>query len=151
MSDHKALMNRVAERSTAGARGADGSAAPAVPGGAFIAGSDSDRALFVSFLLHCADLCKCVAGLLLAAGFIRVLLPSQHTHPHTSRMFVSLAHPRSPTFPPAVSQRIAADLSLEFEAQAQKETALGLPVTVMLAASAADKAKLELGFISACF
>jgi hypothetical protein len=46
-----------------------------------------------------------------------------------------------------VSQRIAAELQAEFEAQAAREARLGLPVTVPLAATPAAKATLELGFI----
>lgn len=55
----------------------------------------------------------------------------------------------NPLLPPAVSHRIARDLSREFEEQARRERAAGLPVTVMLAASPAALAKAELGFIGA--
>jgi cAMP-specific phosphodiesterase 4 len=56
----------------------------------------------------------------------------------------------NPLLPPAVSQRIAGALGTEFEAQAARERAAGLPVTVMLASDRASKAKQELGFIGAC-
>jgi len=53
----------------------------------------------------------------------------------------------NPLLPPSLSRRIAYDLSREFEAQAEQERQAGLPVTVMLAADDAGKAKLELGFL----
>jgi hypothetical protein len=53
----------------------------------------------------------------------------------------------NPLLPPAVSRRIAGDLSREFAAQAQRERAAGMPITVMLADDDVGKAKLESGFI----
>jgi hypothetical protein len=52
-----------------------------------------------------------------------------------------------PLLPPPVSRRIAGDLSREFAAQAARERAAGMPVTVMLATDDVAKAKLEVGFI----
>ena len=72
--------------------------------------SPEDRALLVSFVLHCADL-SC------------------------------------PLFPPAMSRRIADELSREFASQAERERAENLPVTVMVAADEVGKAKMEVGFI----
>lgn len=51
----------------------------------------------------------------------------------------------NPLFPPPVSQRIASQLADEFEAQAARERALGLPVTVMIAHDAGGQAKMEMG------
>lgn len=48
-----------------------------------------------------------------------------------------------------MSQRIAARLGEEFAAQAEKERALGLPVTVLVAPTLAARAKAEQGFIGA--
>ena len=53
----------------------------------------------------------------------------------------------NPLLPPPVSRRIAGDLSREFAAQAQRERAAGMPVTVMLADDDLGKAKLESGFL----
>ena len=53
----------------------------------------------------------------------------------------------NPLCPWSLSERNAEELQREFEAQAVRERAAGLPVTVMLAASAEAKAKLELGFL----
>jgi hypothetical protein len=55
----------------------------------------------------------------------------------------------NPLLPPAMSRRIAADLSREFGKQAETERAAGMPVTVMLASDEVAKAKLEIGFIGA--
>jgi hypothetical protein len=55
-----------------------------------------------------------------------------------------------PLLPPALSQRIAGDLSREFAAQAALERAAGMPVTVMEATTALAKAKMEIGFLGAC-
>ena len=55
----------------------------------------------------------------------------------------------NPVSPPARSKRVAETLSLEFNAQAQRERERGLPVTVMVASDAHTKAKLEAGFIDA--
>jgi hypothetical protein len=49
----------------------------------------------------------------------------------------------NPLLPPALSVRIANALGREFDAQADAERAAGLPVTVMLAADAGSKAKME--------
>lgn len=46
-----------------------------------------------------------------------------------------------------MSQRCAADLSAEFHAQAEREAAAGLPVTVALARTPAAKARMELSFL----
>lgn len=48
-------------------------------------------------------------------------------------------------FPPPLSQRLSSSLSSEFDAQAATEKSLGLPVTVMLAATPEAKAKMESG------
>lgn len=48
-------------------------------------------------------------------------------------------------FPPPLSQRLSSALSSEFDAQAATEKSLGLPVTVMLAATPEAKAKMESG------
>ena len=53
----------------------------------------------------------------------------------------------NPLCPWSLSERNAEELQREFEAQAARERAAGLPVTVMLAASSEAKAKLELGFL----
>lgn len=53
----------------------------------------------------------------------------------------------NPLFPPPVSKQVAMDLSLEFEAQAAQEKALGLPVSVMTAPDGVAKARGELSFI----
>ena len=53
----------------------------------------------------------------------------------------------NPLLPPRLSRRIAGDLSREFAAQAARERAAGMPVTVMEASSDVSKAKLELGFL----
>ncbi len=55
-----------------------------------------------------------------------------------------------PLLPPALSQRVAGDLSREFAAQADRERAAGQPVTVMEAATELAKAKMEAGFLGAC-
>ena len=52
-----------------------------------------------------------------------------------------------PLLPPAMSRRIADDLSREFAAQADAERAACLPVTVMEAADELQKARMELGFL----
>jgi hypothetical protein len=48
-----------------------------------------------------------------------------------------------PLLPPALSRRIAGDLSREFAAQAARERAAGMPVTVMDAPTELAKAKME--------
>jgi hypothetical protein len=53
----------------------------------------------------------------------------------------------NPLLPPQLSRRIADDLGREFAAQAERERAAGMPVTVMLASDDVAKAKLEIGFI----
>ena len=53
----------------------------------------------------------------------------------------------TPLLPPHVSQRVCDDLATEFLAQAERERQANLPVTVMLAADALAKAKMETGFI----
>jgi hypothetical protein len=53
----------------------------------------------------------------------------------------------NPLLPPAMSQRIANELSQEFARQAALERAASLPVTVMLADTDSEKAKMECGFI----
>jgi hypothetical protein len=55
-----------------------------------------------------------------------------------------------PLLPPALSRRIADELSLEFAAQADLERAAGVAVTVMEAHSEVAKAKMEIGFLGAC-
>ena len=55
----------------------------------------------------------------------------------------------TPLLPHARSKSVAAALATEFEAQAACERAAGLPVTVMLAADAAAKARQEISFIGA--
>lgn len=52
----------------------------------------------------------------------------------------------TPTLEPEVSRRVAFALGEEFEAQAEKERAAGLQVTVMLANSAQARAGMELSF-----
>lgn len=47
-----------------------------------------------------------------------------------------------------MSQRIVADLNEEFRAQALKERALGLPVSVLVATGCEATAKMERGFIA---
>jgi hypothetical protein len=57
----------------------------------------------------------------------------------------------NPLLPPAMSRRIADELSREFANQAALERAASLPVTVMLPQSADDaagKARMELGFLT---
>ncbi len=53
----------------------------------------------------------------------------------------------TPLLPPPASARVCDDLAREFTAQAERERAAGLPVTVMLAPDALAQAKMELGFI----
>jgi hypothetical protein len=53
----------------------------------------------------------------------------------------------NPVLPPALSRRIANELSKEFAHQAELEHAAALPITVMLAPDEVGKAKIELGFI----
>ena len=53
----------------------------------------------------------------------------------------------NPLRPWNLSERIAVELQREFEAQAARERAAGLPVSVMLAATDEAKSKLELGFL----
>jgi hypothetical protein len=53
----------------------------------------------------------------------------------------------NPLFPPAMSRRIADDLGREFAAQAAKERAAGMPVTVMLAADDVARGRMEASFI----
>lgn len=58
MSEHKALLERVAERAAAlpPPSAADGVTPPRTGAGAFAGGAEPDRALLVQFLLHAADL-----------------------------------------------------------------------------------------------
>jgi hypothetical protein len=53
----------------------------------------------------------------------------------------------NPLFPPAMSRRIADDLGREFAAQAAKERAAGMPVTVMLASDDVARGRMEASFI----
>ena len=53
----------------------------------------------------------------------------------------------NPLLPPAMSRRIACELSREFSSQAELERAADLPVTVMLADDDVAKAKMEAGFL----
>jgi hypothetical protein len=54
----------------------------------------------------------------------------------------------NPLLPAAVSQRIATELSREFEGQAKLEREASLPITVMQAVDDEQKSKMEIGFIS---
>jgi hypothetical protein len=53
----------------------------------------------------------------------------------------------NPLLPPAMSQRIAGELSREFAAQAAQEQAAALPVTVMLGTTELARAQMEISFI----
>jgi len=54
-----------------------------------------------------------------------------------------------PLLPPSLSRVVSEDLSREFAAQAVRERAAALPVTVMEADTDAAKAKMETGFLGA--
>lgn len=76
----------------------------------FARASRDHRTLFLSFVLHCADL-------------------------------------STPLLPPELSRRVAESLSLEFSSQADMERAMGLPVSVVAAASPEAKAAQEISFV----
>lgn len=53
----------------------------------------------------------------------------------------------TPIMEPAMAQRLAELVGMEFEAQAEMEIAMGLPVSVMRSRDVIGKASMELGFI----
>lgn len=55
MTAHKSLFTRTADRAAVGTAEEDGSKAP---GSVFVNGAPEDRSLFISFLVHTADLCN---------------------------------------------------------------------------------------------
>lgn len=61
MSSHKVLLARVVERAAAPPQPPKDGVAPPPPrpGGAFVAGTNEDRQLLVSFALHCSDRARC--------------------------------------------------------------------------------------------
>jgi hypothetical protein len=141
MSSHKALLARVEARAAAAAeveRVAAAAAAAAVSTAAAGGAAEGEPA-------------AAAAAAPPKAAASPVLAVFSRDDPEDRQLLVSyLLHTAdlcNPLLPPALSRRIAATLSQEFEAQAAAESAAGVPVSVMLAADDAAKAKMEIGFL----
>ena len=143
MSVHKDLLVRVTAKVKAADEDAERSVAEAADGGfpespgtassdfSFPTGSADDRALFIAFLLRACP--------------VLTRVPCVHSPRQDAPADCADLH--NPLLPPVMSQRIAAELSREFAAQAAQEQAAALPVTVMLGTTELARAQMEISFI----
>ena len=124
MSVHRDLLVRVAAKVKASQEDAEARAAEE---------ASTDGGLDVSFCSAVPEVCFPTGSTDDRALLVAFLLHCADLH--------------NPLLPPKLSQRIAGELAREFAAQAEKELAAALPVTVMLASSELQRAQLEVSFL----
>ena len=124
MSSHKELLVRVAAKVKAVQEQAEARAADE---------ASTDGGLDASFCSAVPDFCFPTGSADDRALLVAFLLHCADLH--------------NPLLPPAMSQRIAGELSREFAAQAAQEQAASLPVTVMLGTTELQRAQMEISFI----